>query len=59
MKQFLTRYAIPIAMLTTSALAHALEDDVAVAIPEPGVLGLAAIGAAVAIAVSIVRKRRK
>ena len=59
MKQFLTRYAIPLAMLGMSALVHAQDDDVPGVVPEPGVLGLVAIGAAVAVVVSIARKRRK
>ncbi len=60
MKQLIKRLALPIVMLGTSAVAHAQPspDDVA-RIPEPGVLGLAVLGAAVAVAVAVARKRRK
>ncbi len=57
MKRFLTWYAFPVAMMSTSILAHAQPDTGIV--PEPGVLALAAIGAVVGVAVSIARKRRK
>ena len=50
---------ILLSLLTLAASGSAFAQPDISQIPEPGVLALAGIGAAVAIAVSIARKRRK